>query len=358
MKTKCLSLIIVGLMLCFAACKKSNLAANKSVDVYVAGSIVTANNKIEAAYWKNGTIVKLADSLSFSSTYGIGVLGTDVYVVGYISTPDFSTTNAVYWKNGVATKLDNVSNNSQANGIAFQGTDMYVVGSVYNNALQSFQATLWKNGVATVLTGGSTANAIAISGTDVYVAGVSGTGNNIAATYWKNGIAAKLTGGLQANAIAINGTDLYVGGNMTGGAAGYWKNGVATTLTNAGVANQSAYEVTGIATNGTDVYVTGSTFFTSAADAQNANSWGSLATFWKNNTPATIPANPLNNMAAAVYIYGPDVYIVNEGVNNGPDSFVASYWKNGTIVPLSTGGSKGAYPGSIVVAADNRIVYH
>ncbi|HWZ15232.1 MAG TPA: hypothetical protein VNW95_08325 [Mucilaginibacter sp.] len=355
MKAKSLLLIMAGLMLCFAACKKNNLSTivpNKSVDVYVAGAVRTANNKSEAAYWKNGAIVKLVtDSLSFSSAYGIGVHGTDVYAVGYIATPDFSTSNAVYWKNGVAIKLDNVSNFSEANGIVFQGTDMYVVGSVYNNALQSSQATLWKNGVPTVLAGGSTASAIAITGTDVYIAGVSGTGNNISATYWKNGVAATLTGGLQANAIAISGTDVYIGGNMFNGAAGYWKNGVATTLTNSGVANHAAYDVTGIASNGTDVYVTGSTFFTSAADAQYANSWGSLATFWKNTTPATISASPLNNVAAAVCIYGADVYIVNAGVNNGPDSFVANYWKNGTIVPLSAGGSKGASPGSIIVVA-------
>jgi len=353
MKTKYLSLfLIAALTLSIAGCKKGSLdggVSNTSYDVYVAGSIVSANNKIAAAYWKNGALIRLADSLTFSETRDIAVQGNDVYAVGDITSADYSTISAVYWKNGVETKLASTSNNAQAYGIAFLENDMYIVGGAFNSSMGAFQAMYWKNGVATVLSGGSIANAIAISGTDVYIAGVSGTGNDIKATYWKNGVATLLPGGLQANAIAVHGADVYVGGNMTNGAAGYWKNGVATQLTNSAVQNAAAYDVSGIALNGNDVYVSGSTFFISPADSLYANSYGSIATVWKNNVAVTLPANPLNNTAGGVSTDGANVYVSTEGVNNGPNDFVANYWINDKTVQLSSGGSKGASPGGIIV---------
>ena len=112
MKTKYLSLIIACLMLCMVACKKSELAAtspNKSlatsadtsVDVYVAGYIMTGSGTT-AAYWKNGVLTTLGDSLSFSQASGIAVQGNNVYVAG---TYGLANEYAVYWKNGVATTL-------------------------------------------------------------------------------------------------------------------------------------------------------------------------------------------------------------------------------------------------------------
>src|SRR5579872_3159887 len=161
MKTKYLSLIIICLMFCADACKKSDLAVtppNKSVDVYVAGTIIAGNGNTVAAYWKNGAIVKLADSLTPSSANGIAVHGSDVYMVGTISTPESAITptnpavsKAVYWKNGVVTILNtNGLINSDAYSIAFKGSDMYIVGLANNNTYPS-TAMYWKNGIITPL---------------------------------------------------------------------------------------------------------------------------------------------------------------------------------------------------------------
>jgi hypothetical protein len=358
MKPKYLSLIIASLVLCTVACKKSGLngtSPNASVDVYIAGYVTYGPGKnLGAAYWKNGAITKLTDSLTFADARGIAVQGNDVYVVGTLSSADLSAYHAVYWKNGVATTLSSPSN-SQAWAIAFRGTDMYVVGSAYNTTLNTPQATCWKNGVATTLTGGILANAIAVNGTDIYVAGSAGTPGNLVAAWWKNGVATTLTGGFEATAITVNGTDVYVAGTMNNGTAVYWKNGVATLLTNDAVANNIGYSVCGIAANGADVFVTGGALYNDGTNPLLNNGNGIVATVWKNNVaailsiPTTVPADPLNNIATAVCLNGADVYMTSQVINNGTGQYASYYWKNGVPVQLSNGGTKGFFANSIVV---------
>ena len=357
MKNVIFTITIASLLLTIGACNKNGLppVSHKSempdsaVDVYVSGSVVNQNNKLQAVYWKNGVLNKMGDSSYYSLGRSIAVAGNDVYVTGYKYSTLISNNIAVYWKNGIATNLGNGSNNSEAYGIAIQGNDVFIVGSDFNTATNTFEAVLWKNGVAAVLPGGTTASAVAVNGADVYVTGTTGSGNSLTAVYWKNGIASALPGGLQANAIAIKGNDVYIAGNMGNYAAGYWKNGVPALLSNTAVPQEFGYDVRGIATNGTDVYIAGSTMFTSAADSAYANSAGIVATLWKNSSPATFSANTLNNSGNAVFLYGTDVYFTTSGVNNGAGLFVSNYYKNSTAFQLSSGDAKGASPSGIVV---------
>lgn len=377
MKTKYLSLLIAGLMLCMAACKKSefaSLSVNKtvnnnsitssSVDVYVAGYVITGGGTT-AAYWKNGVLTRLGDSLSFSRATGIAVHGTDVYVAGVIS-PNNGNESAVVWKNGVATALTPGSYGSEASCIALQGNDVYIGGYIYNIASQTTnltttnsQSVYWKNGVAVTLPNASVVDAMAVNGTDVYIAGAIAaakiySNNNLGATaaYWKDGgspvslsypVIYDSNYSSQVNAIAVSGTDVYVAGITGEYPPEYWKNDIATPLTNGTVINNA----NGIAVNGTDVFVVGST---------PNNGSVSAATYWKNNVPAilstgpaTAPNSSLFSAAYAIGMNGADVYIAGDVWDNATNYDAAFYWKNDAATQLSNGGSKGAFASSIAV---------
>ena len=302
MRTKYLSLLFVGFVLFAASCKKAGLHPTKrdavidtAVDVYTAGYITTSNGSggisEVAAYWKNGVITRLTDSLSFSEATGIAVSGTDVYVVGYTSSPSNQfNENAVLWKNGVATKLSPDSTASQATFIALSGTDVYVGGFIYDVISQTANSTgygsqpiYWKNGVPNLLPKATAINAIAVNGSDVYMAGsvVSankfngvGIGNGSIAAYWKNGAlidslaypAAYLPAySSGASAIAVSGNNVYTAGVTEIYQPEMWQNSTPTIL-----ANTTTYSsAQGIASNGTDVYVAGV--------SGNFN----VATYWK-----------------------------------------------------------------------------
>ena len=360
-------------MLCMVACKKSELAAtspNKSlatsadtsVDVYVAGYIMTGSGTT-AAYWKNGVLTTLGDSLSFSQASGIAVQGNNVYVAG---TYGLANEYAVYWKNGVATTLSPGSYSAEASCIALQGSDVYIGGAIYSITSQtsnlistSNQPVYWKNGVATTLPAAALINAITVNGNDVYIAGVanvtssnSSTNSGSMAAYWKNGGSPVTLNNPQSyeayyasqiNAIAVNGTNVYAAGITGEYPPEYWKNGAATPLTNGTVTNNA----NGIAVNGTDIFVVGST---------PNNGSVSAATYWKNNVPAILstgsvlaPNSSLFSAAYAIGMNGSDVYIAGEVWDNFTNYDAAYYWKNGVPVQLSNGGGKGAFATGITV---------
>ena len=81
-------------------------------DGYVSG---IENNQSDtnpvAKYWKNGIPVMLGGGITFSTTAGIAVAGSDVYVAG------MEGFYAKYWKNGVAVDLSNGSTFDRATGI-------------------------------------------------------------------------------------------------------------------------------------------------------------------------------------------------------------------------------------------------
>ena len=115
-------LIILSIAFLFmASCKKhgERPAVAPVVDIYSAGYI-RANAHIVAAYWKNGTLVRLADSTVNTMANAIAVNGNDIYVAGSITNSEQITT-AVIWKNGVATKLTDGTSNADARAITISG---------------------------------------------------------------------------------------------------------------------------------------------------------------------------------------------------------------------------------------------
>jgi len=377
MKTKYLSLLIAGLALFAASCKKTSFhpttrdaVVDTAVDVYAAGYI-TANNgrggvTEVAAYWKNGVITRLTDSLSFCEAKGIAVVGTDVYVVGYISnlTNPFNE-NAVLWKNGVATKLSPDSTASEATFIGVLGTDVYIGGLIHdvisqtaNSTSYGSQPVYWKNGVPNLLPNATSITAIAFNGSDVYMAGsiVSpnkftgiGMGNGSVAAYWKNGALADTLGypaaylpaySSSANAIAVSGSNVYTAGVTDIYQPEMWQNGTPTILANTTESSIAA----GIATNGTDVYVVGM--------SGNFN----IATYWKNNEPTALSVGALsmtNSFAQAIALNGNDIYVTAQVKHASDQNYASYYWKNGVSVELSAGTGTGAYVKSIALAPKN-----
>jgi hypothetical protein len=291
---KCLALFLAPLLLLFIACKKRGASGNVPLTVYVSGYVDTlgqstgaywANDSLNivsgpsqlngvayagknlylldgSGYWENGNFSALPNVLN-TSTCGIVVNGTDVYITGYTSISESTATAAaIYWKNGVQVSLtQNISNvtNAFLNSLFISGTDVYGAGLLAVN-YRNGQGVYWKNDSLVYLPDCYMPEAIGVVNGTVYVAGLSLTQGS---AYWVNGTEMPLTDNGYVNAMAISGNDVYIAG-FTGGAeqAVYWKNGQPVMLPN-------GTSATGIAVSGNDVYVCG-------------NGGNNDAVYWKN----------------------------------------------------------------------------
>jgi hypothetical protein len=179
-------------------------------DIYLGGGYpgdTTRSSQVSPAYWKNGTKVDLlagrtAEKITGSTTgnvLSVVVSGTHVYSAGYAQFSDGN--HPVYWKDTTMVELANSSAGSVASSICVSGNDVYVTG--YVKASGTNVAAYWKNNVAVPLSAkNSNASSIFIFGKDIYVAGYeTNNGQNIA-TYWKNGVATHI-GSAAGNASSV-----------------------------------------------------------------------------------------------------------------------------------------------------------
>ena len=114
-------------------------------DVYITG--MNASESYRAAYWKNGTIVTLENTLD-SRAYDIKVKDGDVYAAGFVEN------KAVYWKNGVRTELSN-GGQDRASKMEFIGNDLYISGCVAPQVGGRYRVVYWKNGQQIDVTDGT-----------------------------------------------------------------------------------------------------------------------------------------------------------------------------------------------------------
>lgn len=240
-------------------------------------------------------------------------------------------------------------------------TDVYVAGYEFNDSSSGF-AKYWKNGTAVTLGAGTAgyATSIAVSGSDVYVAGIQGGSTTDVATYWKNGVPVSLTDGVNrgfAHSIFVDGNDVYVAGaeiisinGSFGLVAKYWKNGVPVALTD----GKDPAEAMSILVSGTDVYVAGYENKTTQV-SPNLFVTEAVAKYWKNGVATDLSDGLSFAMANSIVLSGNDVYVAGQKcqtVNSSCD--VATYWKNGTPVPLTT--QTPSYASSIVVSGSSVYV--
>ncbi|MCE7040414.1 hypothetical protein [Dyadobacter sp. CY312] len=159
-------------------------------DVYLAG--MASNDKSGVArYWKNGSRVTLGKDTDISAALAISVIGNDVHVVGWGGSYPNGHLYAKYWKNGVEVSLtDHSENLSMAEDIAIVGSDVFIVGYVERYLEKggvASEAKIWKNGVPNTLPSGTRASDIFVFNNDIYVAGIGNGSPFERATYWKNG---------------------------------------------------------------------------------------------------------------------------------------------------------------------------
>ena len=315
---------VIARGVCWSTSADPTIANSKTTDGSGTGVFSSSISGLTAgvtyyvrAYATNSAGTAYNNQVSFTTTTTPG--SGDIYVAGY----EYIGTKSVakIWKNGVATSLTNGSNNAETNSVYVLGTDVY--GAGYEISGTKKVAKVWKNGVATSLTNGSNdaaANSVYVSGTDVYVAGYEYTGTKSVAKIWKNGVATTLAAIGSANSVYVSGIDVYVAG-YGGSVAIVWKNGVATSLTN-GSNNAQAYSVY---VSGTDVYVAGGENGTNSI----------IAKVWKNGISTSLSGDGL---AYSVYVSGTDVYVAGYEDFFNP---VATVWKNGVAIPLTSGSNYG-----------------
>ena len=120
-----------------------------------------------------------------------------------------------------------------------------------------------------------------------------------------------------------------MGGFAGGGRAPYWKNGSAPTFLNNGIGNGAV--INKIAFNGTDLYAVG-------YEITTANNM-SLASIWKNGNQMYLTSFPTASAASSILFQGSDTYITGKyttGVIAGPTKDYPCYWKNGIVQTLPT----------------------
>jgi hypothetical protein len=284
--------------------------------------------------------------------------------------------SSIVWKNGTA---DTLAYNSVAQSVFVDRNDTYVAGWDWNLPGKAI-AMYWKNGTPVPLSNGTTdsyAKSIVVSGNDVYVTGF-GNGNKIVARCWKNGIPMPLAslGGNHTVAVSsfVSGSDIYVVGWVFDSndrtRAAYWKNGQLILLTD----GTSDCMAESIFVSGDDVYVAG-TVNSQVSHILPTEIFSTgqkgVATYWKNGENITLSTN---GRAQSIFVNGTDVY-VSGSIYNAENSVstpfgqlhvnTAIYWKNNIPVSLVEDSNSNAYSisvtknGDVYTAGwiDNQAVY-
>ncbi|MGZ4008996.1 MAG: hypothetical protein ACXVJV_17660, partial [Mucilaginibacter sp.] len=237
-----------------------------------------------------------------------------------------------YWKNGVPVKLADTNLNSAAYAIAVKGKDVYIAGYVSTGSGLG-TPTYWKNGVPTSVTDFSTfatAGFIAVTDSAVYL---GGSRDNGVPAYWKNGVPMEVVNaspGSYVYSMAVSNNDVYLlAFDNYSQHLKLWKNGIPSPVN---------FPASVVAAKGADIYLAGSS--------------SSIATYWKNNIPVTLPGvSP--SLISALTFNGDDVYAA--GITNATNnSSVATYWHNSLEVPLA---SSSSLPFPTCIAVNGNDVY-
>lgn len=271
----------------------------------------------KAVYWRNGEVVELAPN---ATAYAIQVVGSDIFVGGYVYDTNFRP-HAAYWKNGVQVILEG-SGISQVLGLCVDGGDIYCVGDFQNppNTIGD-TAVYWKNNNPRInlsMNSYARASAVSIVGSAIYITGQFGI-NPDTAVVWKNFIQYTYSTPGHMSALAFSGTDSFFVGSA-GFDAAYWAvDSLHRLIPGFAFANS-------IALHGSDVFIGGA-----RRDQNNFTQAG----YWKNDSMIVLTSDGQASHVNGVVFAANDFYAVGyiAGGNPGP-----VYWKNDTIHKLGTTG--------------------
>jgi len=263
---------------------------------------------------------------------------SNVYLAGAIENSN-RITIASYWKNGDYFPLTDGSEASEVNCMAVTSSDVWIGG--WDWTLLPTTGVVWRNGKELLSSTFGEVLAIAAQGTDFYSTYIDVTNGKW--VYTKNGIANAITDtalNIGPTGMFIQGNDVYISGSSSYDPAPtelnkhleqhaeYWKNGKLLFREHARDTRALAIYV-----NQTDVYLCG--FLQQDTSSINA-------CYWKNGELIPLTSGNHNAIAFSIFIAGTDVYIA------GYDNFKAVYWKNGVAIPL-TDGTKMSSANSIFV---------
>ncbi|MFN4314361.1 MAG: hypothetical protein ACK4E0_08715 [Chitinophagaceae bacterium] len=134
-----------------------------------------------------------------------------------------------------------------------------------------------------------------------------------------------------------------------------WVNGSPTFLTNGDFASTA----NDVAKSNNDIYIAGAERDTpSASDPSELNQ---RAVYWKNGTQVELTDGGTNAEASGIAVSGMDVYVAGSEYNATNSRFNARLWKNGVEVPLNDGSNWSrandvAVNGNDVYVAGNEII--
>lgn len=166
-------------------------------DVFIAGYQNPYINIGEMGVrWKNNFIGLPMPEGGNSMANSIFVQDNDVFIVGDANIGN-GRTEAKLWKNNKPfyslSLADGTGarNISSAESVYVVGTSIYIAGYIVNPITKNYEATLWENAVETILpltVGGSFSwgHSVYVSGSDIYVAGYQNKNGKRIATVWKN----------------------------------------------------------------------------------------------------------------------------------------------------------------------------
>jgi hypothetical protein len=192
----------------------SKLATGDGTAVAVAidgsGQAVFAGKNIfsgsSAWYWDQSAVIKTLvapPTVASMSATGIAIKGSSILVVGYYKKSGDFYSHPCVWTDGACSDLTDGSAN-WAHGIGVSGSDVYVVGECTTGF--DYIPGYWKNGTwASLSYEGHYSNtaAIAISGSDIYIAGQNDPLSGISGGFWKNGKRVNIAGVIPVHGIAI-----------------------------------------------------------------------------------------------------------------------------------------------------------
>jgi len=299
-------------------------------NLYVAG--YEANDSIlVACYWVNGEKVNISDGVTAVGITGIYGSGTNVYITG-IQGSTYS-----YWKlnDNTFTKTDFHSGTELAymTDSTVVGSDIYICGYIFNNTIKKLLVGYWKNTVWTQVSDGS-ANAMSSSifadGTEVYITGVQSNGTRDVGGYWKTDktrvdVTNPTYNGNVSDIVYNSGNVHLIGyeNNGLGAMSFYKRNSENKQYLSNGITNASLYSIN---MSGANVVITGT---------KNNFSKNQIV-LWNNEKNKDFDKDILSDPEKYSTVYdmttnGKDIYVA------GSEGLRACYWKNNSPVYLTDG---------------------